>query len=197
MKSTLPFAIACIISLAPVFTSAQVPSWDIDRDHTNFYFRVTHIYSDVIGRFKDYEGRVLFDPLTPEASEISFKITVKSIDTGLRKRDKHLLSEDFLGARKYPLITFVSSSIVKKDDTTFELNGTLTIKDVSRDISFPLTYAGSQYHPLVKNTEVAGFNGQLTIDRLDYGVGDGKYYKMGAVGKDVTILLTTEVMRKK
>ena len=197
MKSTLPFAIACIISLAPVLTSAQGPSWDIDRDHTNFYFRVTHIYSDVIGRFKDYEGRVLFDPLTPEASEISFKITVKSIDTGLRKRDKHLLSEDFLGARKYPLITFVSSSIVKKDDTTFELNGTLTIKDVSRDISFPLTYAGSRDHPLVKNTEVAGFNGQLTIDRLDYGVGDGKYYKMGVVGKDVTILLTTEVMRKK
>ena len=52
-------------------------------------------------------------------------------------------------------------------------------------------------HPLVKNTEVAGFNGEITIDRLEYGVGDGKYYDMRVVDKDVTILLTTEVMRKK
>ena len=45
--------------------------------------------------------------------------------------------------------------------------------------------------------EVAGFNGRLTLDRLAYKVGDGKYYLMGAVGKDVDILVTIEVLRKK
>jgi polyisoprenoid-binding protein YceI len=197
MKTLITILLSCTIGLSPVVVSAQAPAWEIDKDHTNFYFRVTHIYSDVIGRFKDYKGSVLFDPMNPESSEISFEIEVKSVDTGIRKRDRHLRSEDFLDASKYPLITFTSSSIEKKDDANFELIGTLTIKDVSKEISIPLSYAGSMDHPLVKNTEVAGFNGEITIDRLEYGVGDGKYYDMRVVDKDVTILLTTEVMRKK
>lgn len=45
--------------------------------------------------------------------------------------------------------------------------------------------------------EVTGFNGQLTLDRLAYKVGDGKYYTMGVVGKDVDILVTIEALRKK
>ena len=45
--------------------------------------------------------------------------------------------------------------------------------------------------------EVAGFNGRLTLDRLAYKVGDGKYYRMGAVGKEVDIMVTLEVLRKK
>lgn len=197
MKTHIAILLSCAIGLTPVFVSAQAPSWDIDEDHTNFYFRVTHIYSDVIGRFKDYKGRVLFDPMNPENSEMSFEIEVKSIDTGVRKRDKHLRSEDFLDASEYPLITFTSSSIEKIDDSNFKVIGTLTIKDVSKEITIPLSYAGTMDHPLVTNTEVAGFNGEITIDRLEYGVGDGKYYDMRVVDKDVTILLTTEVMRKK
>jgi polyisoprenoid-binding protein YceI len=197
MKSLLTFLLSCTIGLTPGFVSAQAPAWDIDVDHTNFYFRVTHIYSDVIGRFNDYKGQVVFDPMNPESSEMSFEIEVKSIDTGLRKRDRHLRSEDFLDASEYPLITFTSSSIKKIDDANFELIGTLTIKEVSKEISIPLSYAGTMDHPLVKNTEVAGFNGEITIDRLEYGVGDGKYYDMRVVDKDVTILFTTEVMRKK
>jgi polyisoprenoid-binding protein YceI len=183
--------------LIPVLASAQAPEWEIDEDHTNFYFRVTHIYSDVIGRFTDYKGEVRFDPMNPAQSSMSFEIEVKSIDTGIRKRDRHLRSEDFLDASEFPLITFASTSIVKKDETNFELTGNLTIKDVTKEISFPLSYAGTMDHPLVNNTEVAGFNGEITINRLDYGVGDGKYYEMRVVDKDVTILLTTEVMRKK
>ena len=197
MKTLITIMLLCTIGLTPFIASAQAPVWEIDKDHTNFYFRVTHIYSDVIGRFNDYTGSVLFDPMNPERSEMSFEIKTKSIDTGLSKRDKHLRSEDFLDASEYPLITFKSSSIEKKDDSNLELVGTLTIKGVSQKITIPLSYQGIMDHPLVKNTEVAGFTGEITIDRLEYGVGDGRYYQMRAVDKDVTIIFTTEVMRKK
>ncbi|MEJ2056842.1 MAG: YceI family protein, partial [Desulfofustis sp.] len=121
MKMLITIILSGTIGLIPFIASAQAPVWEIDKDHTNFYFRITHIYSDVIGRFNDYMGSVLFDPLNPERSEMSFEIKVKSIDTGLRKRDKHLRSEDFLDASEYPLITFKSSSIEKKDDSSLEL----------------------------------------------------------------------------
>lgn len=176
---------------------AEVRSWEIDREHANFYFSVDHIYAKVQGRFADFSGTFLFDPAHLNDSKISFEIKVKSVDTGNGKRDKHLLSKDFFDASQYPLITFVSTSITKAGDNTYTINGNLTIKDVTTALVLPLVYNGTKDHPLAAGMEVAGFNGRLTLDRLAYKVGDGKYYQMGVVGKEVDVLVTIEALRKK
>ena len=44
---------------------------------------------------------------------------------------------------------------------------------------------------------VAGFEGTFTIDRLGYNVGNGNFYKMGLVDKDVHITVSLEVLKKK
>ena len=147
--------------------------------------------------FTDYTGTLNFDPDNLKDSKISFEIKVKSIDTGISKRDKHLLSDDFFDASKYPLMTFTSTSITKAEGNTYNVKGRLTIKGVSSDLILPLTYGGKKDNPLSLGMEVTGFNGHLTLDRLAYTVGDGKYYTMGVVGKDVDILVTIEAMRKK
>jgi len=182
------------INAAPTEVIAR--SWEIDKEHTNFYFSVDHIYSKVQGRFKDYEGSIRFDPDNLDSSEISFKIKVKSIDTGLSKRDRHLRSKDFFDSSKYPLITFTSASISKTGENAYTIGGTLTIKDVASEIELPLSYEGSSDHPFLEDTEVAGFNGRLSLDRLAYNVGTGHYYTTGAVGKTVDILVTIEVLGK-
>lgn len=177
--------------------SAAVHSWEIDKEHTNFYFSVDHIYAKVQGRFTDFKGTILFHPDNLQESEISFEIKVKSVDTGISKRDKHVLSEDFLNASKYPLITFVSNSISKGENNIYNVDGELTIKGVASELILPLKHEGSKDHPFLKGSEVTGFNGHLSLDRLLYTVGGGKYYKMGAVGKEVDILVTIEALRKK
>ena len=128
---------------------------------------------------------------------MSFEIKIKRIDTGIGKRDRHLRSADFFDASKHPLMTFTSNRITKAEGNTYNVEGTLTIKDVSSEVVLPLTFEGIRENPLATDLEVAGFNGRLTLDRLAYNVGDGKYYKMGAVGKDVDILVTIEALRKK
>ena len=77
------------------------------------------------------------------------------------------------------------------------VEGTLTIKDVSKDITLEFTYHGEKENPLKKGEIVAGLDSMLTIDRLAYHVGDGKFYKMGVVSKDVNILVTIELLREK
>jgi len=192
-----PLVVAVLVGLFGSPQHAEARSWEIDQEHTNFYFTVDHIYAKVRGRFTDFTGTVFFDPDNLKDSKISFEIKVKSVDTGISKRDKHLLSGDFLDASKYPLITFTSTSITKAEGDIYNVRGTLTIKGVSSDLMLPLTYGGKKDHPLSPGIEVAGFNGHLTLDRLAYKVGDGKYYTMGVVGKDVDILVTMEVLRKK
>jgi len=70
------------------------------------------------------------------------------------------------------------------------------MKEKEYDFVLPLTLAGIKDHPMVKGAKVSGFNAEMSIDRLTYGVGNGKYYKMGVVGKDVDILVALEVLSK-
>lgn len=183
------------IALAPLHAAAQ--QWHLDTVHTNFFFDVKHTYATVRGQFMDFSGDVYFDPDHPEKSRFDFDIKVNSVDTKVGKRDTHLRSPDFFDAAKYPLITFESARVVSAGDNKYIVEGTLTIKDVSRDLALEFVYHGQKENPLKPGEIVAGLDTTLTIDRLEYHVGDGKFYKMGVVGKDVDILFTLELLRDK
>jgi len=181
--------------LVPFQAAGQ--QWNLDAVHTNFYFDVKHTYATVRGQFMDFSGDVYFDPANPGRSRFDFVIKVDSVDTKVGKRDTHLRSPDFFDAAKYPLITFKSSRVSEGSGSKYRVEGILTIKDVSRDVTLELVYHGQKDNPLKPGEIVAGLDAVLTIDRLEYHVGDGKFYKMGVVGKDVDILLTLELLRKK
>ncbi len=184
-----------IVNAQPLLAAAR--SWELDKAHTNFYFAVDHIYSKIRGHFNEYSGEVKFDTNNLADSRFSFKIETASIDTGIVKRDKHLQSADFFDADKFPLMTFESTKITAAGNGLYEVRGKFTVKGVEYDLLLPLTLAGIKDHPAVKGKEVVGFNGKVTIDRLAYKVGDGKFYNLGLVGKDVEILVSIEAMADK
>lgn len=175
---------------------AETHSWDIDKEHSGLYFAVKHVFVPVKGHFTEYEGTIEFSADNAAAGVFNFDVSVDSVFTGIAKRDKHLLSPDFFEAKKYPLITFRSSSVTQDGDSTLLVKGTLTMKETGREITLPLSYLGSKPHPLMKGTVIAGFEGGITINRLDYGVGNGKFADMGVVDKDVRITIALEVLKK-
>jgi polyisoprenoid-binding protein YceI len=174
---------------------AEVSKWQFDTAHSGFYFDIHHIFSTIRGHFQDYSGTFIFDPENPAEAQLKVKIKVKSIFTDNQKRDKHLKSAELFDARKYPVMLFESATIKPAGDKQYMVTGKLTIKGHSKDISFPLTYLGEKNHPLQKGEIVAGFSGNLVIDRLDFQVGDGKFYKIGVLDKDVNITLSFEMLR--
>ena len=141
-------------------------------------------------------GDVYFDPDNLHKSRFDFTIKVDSVDTGIGKRDTHLRSPDFFDAAKYPVITFKSSKVTPGADSTYLVEGTLTIKDVSRDVALEFFYHGQKENPVKKGEIVAGLDATLTIDRLAYNVGDGKFFKMGVVDKYVNVFFTLELLRQ-
>ena len=176
---------------------ATAQQWQIDTVHTNFYFDVKHTFATVRGQFTDFSGDVFFDPANLSHNRFDFIIKVDSVDTKVGKRDTHLRSPDFFDAAQYPLMTFKSARVSHGGDNKYIAEGTLTIKDVSQDLALELEYHGQKENPLKPGEIVAGLDARLTIDRLEYHVGDGKFYKMGVVGKDVDILFTLELLRDK
>ncbi|MEW6426502.1 MAG: YceI family protein [Thermodesulfobacteriota bacterium] len=175
--------------------SAQAYQWQVDPIHTNFYFEIRHTYAAVRGQFNEFTARVDFDPDKPETARFEFEIRVDSIDTNNGKRDTHLRSDDFFAASTYPTIRFVSSKVSKSGDTTYLVEGKLTIKDVSREVVLPFVYHGTKANPLKKGELIAGMDARLSLDRLAWHVGSGQFAAMGVVGKDLDILLTVEMGR--
>jgi polyisoprenoid-binding protein YceI len=94
-------------------------------------------------------------------------------------------------------MTFKSSRITREGENRFRVDGLLTIKDVTKEMPLVFTYHGQQDNPLVAGKIVAGLDAAFTLDRLAFHVGDGKFYKMGVVGKDVEVLITVEMLRDK
>jgi polyisoprenoid-binding protein YceI len=177
--------------------NAAAPKWELDPAHSGIYFGVNHIYSTTRGYFEEFKGEVLFSPDDLAGSRFGFEVEVKSINTGNSKRDGHINSADFFDSAKYPKMTFTSTAINHVKGDQYVVEGKLTVKDVTKEVSVPFRFFGVTAHPFDKKSEVAGFEAQMTIDRLAYHVGGGKFYDMGVVGKEVDVLITMEVIRKK
>lgn len=198
MKTTIKHAIAFLfVFLIYAQANAAAPKWELDPAHSGIYFSVKHIYSTVRGHFEDFKGTVMFSPDDLANSRFDFEVDVKSINTRHTKRDSDLNSANFFDSKKYPTMTFKSSAVKHVKDNQYVVDGELTVKDVSKSVSVPFTFMGIKDFPFDKKSEVAGFEASLTIDRLAYNVGSGKFYDMGTVGNEVDVLITMEVLRKK
>ena len=184
-----------ITTIQPVLAAARV--WGLDKGHSNFYFSIDHIFSKVHGQFDDYSGEVRFDSDNLTESRFYFAIKTASVNTNIAKRDKHLQSADFFDSAKHPLLTFESTKITDVGNGQYEVLGKFTVKGQTYDLVLPLSFAGIKDHPAAKGQEVAGFNGKVTIDRLVYKVGTGKFYDLGVVGKDVEIFVSLEALSSK
>ena len=186
-----------LISTGLQYANAAEKEWKFDTAHSRFYFTVDHIFAKVIGFFEDFSGTFIFDPENLAESRIDIEIKAASINTNIRKRDDHLRSDDFFAVSKYPLITFRSKRITHKANDLYEVTGDFTIKDVTQEVVLDMKYFGTRDNPLKEGEIVAGFETGISIDRLTYHVGSGKYYKMGVAGKDVAILVSLEMLRDK
>jgi polyisoprenoid-binding protein YceI len=113
-----------------------------------------------------------------------------SVSTNQADRDGHLRSADFFDVEAYPELTFVSTSV-----SSDSMIGDLTIKGVTRSVTFDLEFDGVQADPW-GNTK-AGFTATTAINRSDWGLtwnaaieGGG-----GLVSDKITITLEVELLK--
>src|SRR5690606_32251447 len=106
--------------------------WILDEAHSYVDFSIRHLLATSKGSFQKVNGNVNFDN---ENTAIEIVMDVNSIYKGNEKRDKHLRSDEFFDVEKYPTIKFVSNNVVKTEEG-YTANGTLTMRDVTKDASF-------------------------------------------------------------
>lgn len=168
--------------------------FSVDQAHSTLGFEVKHMMiSKVRGQFNAYTAEIEAADLTDlTTASISFKFDVASINTRNEDRDNHLRSGDFFEVEGYPTIDFVSTSITKDGDD-YKVTGDLTIKDVTKPVTFDVEFGGKGVNPW--GVEVYGYEAEAKINREDFGLTYNAALETGGVliGKDIKIKVELEL----
>ncbi|RME43151.1 MAG: polyisoprenoid-binding protein [Chloroflexi bacterium] len=143
--------------------------WNIDPAHTLLEFSAKHMmFTTVRGRFQEFSGTINLNEEDITQSSVEGTVNVASITTGNNDRDNHLRSPDFFDVENYPTISFKSTRIERANGNRLKLAGDLTIKDVTREVVFDVTYDGPHKDPW-GNRRYA-FSGDAALNRKDFGL---------------------------
>ena len=148
-------------------TVPEVGTWHIDPSHSDLRIIARHLMvAKVRGTFEDFAGTIVVaeDPLH---SSVEFEAKAASVTTGTIDRDNHLRSADFLDTEQYPLVTFRSTGLAPAGDR-WKLYGELTIRGVTRPVTFEVAFEGGATDPYGKTK--AAFSARGEVDRRDWGL---------------------------
>jgi polyisoprenoid-binding protein YceI len=164
--------------------------WNVDASHSEVGFTARHLMvSKVRGQFKDFAAVVtVAQPF--ELSTVEATVQMASVDTNSTDRDTHVKSADFFDVENNPAMTFTSTKV---SDNTLE--GLLTIKGISRQVSFDLEFGGISADPWGGTR--AGFEATTEINRKDFGLSWNVALDGGGalVGEKVKIILDVQLVQ--
>ena len=118
------------------------------------------------GTFEKWNATLVFKAPDVSTGVLDVKIQADSVNTGSGFKDDELKSDKFFDAKNDPYITFHSTKIVQTGPHTFDVQGTFTIRGVSK--SETLTFADD---PEGKGT--GELKGTMAFDRKEFGMNSG------------------------
>lgn len=189
-------ALFTLLTLCGAGASAEPADWEIDDEHFSIVFAADHIgYQQQLGLFLEGSGSFRFDPETLELSSGRIEIEADSVFSNHRRRDDHLRSDDFLNARRHPLIVFEATSYAPGENgDSGLLKGNLTLLGNTNPVELEVTINKNARYPFGHRRDVLGISARTTILRslwgMDYGVANN------LVGDRVTLRFEFEALRQ-
>lgn len=160
------FTIASLFITVISFGQAYTPT---DAD-SKVHFVIKNFGINTGGTFNGLTGSINFDPANLSTANFNVSVDAKSVDTDIEARDNHLRKAEYFDVEKYPRISFRSTKISTTNKEGYlYMTGVITIKNVSKEVSFPFT----------QNAKDGGilFEGNFKLNRKDFGVG-GKSFSL-------------------
>lgn len=171
--------------------------WQYDPAHSEILFRVKHMMvSNVSGQFRKFDIQLETEGYDFSTAKATFTAEIDSLTTKVEQRDNHLKSADFFDAANHPKLTFVSTKIVKKSDSEYDMIGNLTIRETTAPITMHVEHFGVIKDPYGYHR--AGFEITGKINRFDFGLKYNALIETGGVvvGDEVKVTANVEVFHQ-
>jgi polyisoprenoid-binding protein YceI len=184
MKKFTTFALALGLTGAAF---AAPETYVIDPSHTFPSFSYTHLgFSTQTSRFDKVSGKVMFDKAA-KTGAVDVTIDMTSVSTGSAMFNQHIQAEDFFDTAKHPSATFKSSTVKFDGDKPVSVDGTLTLKGVSKPVTLTLSHFHNAAHPMRKKDSI-GADASVVVKRSEFNMGKNVPY----VSDEVTIRIALE-----
>lgn len=185
------FALLTLAATLSTAALAAPETYVIDNTHTYPRFSYSHFgYSTQLSRFDKTSGKIVIDRAAKTGS-VNVTIATASVNTGLPLFNEHIQAEDFLNTAQYPTATFTSSKVNFDGDKVASVDGTLTLKGVSKPVTLSVTSFQCMPHPMLKK-DACGANATTVVKRTDFNMGKYAPY----VGDDVTLTIPVEAVKE-
>ena len=180
-------------ALTRVPSEVQAGAYKLDPDHGKITWSVNHLgFSTYTGQFVNVAAELTLDSANPSASRLTATIPLTDVDPNNDALKAHLQTADFFDAANHPTATFVSRSVTVDSDDANEATvvGDLTLRGVTKPVTIDVEFnqAGA-----VRGAYKAGFDGEATIKRSEFGITFGD--QMG-LGDDVKLHIEGEFIRQ-
>jgi polyisoprenoid-binding protein YceI len=193
--ATVALFLALVLSARPGLADTwNLPS-PLNDTNTTVSFVVDSTFHTINGTTKNLEGAVsLRDKHDPLSIVVDLKIQVKTFDTDWDSRDEKL--QECMASETFPLASFTSRRLSDSCKPVVidiagrcsgKLAGTLTMRDVSREVELPVE--------IIKEEGAYLITGSLPVQWADYNIEDPSIL-IAKLDPTVTISYQTRVPLK-
>jgi polyisoprenoid-binding protein YceI len=172
------FLAALVIGLS-ICSMSFAQQYTPETSGSKIGFGIKNLGVTVHGTFSGLGGEITFDPNDPSKSSFNVHVDAKSINTDNDMRDNHLRKEEFFNVEKFPHLTFVSESITGSGKS-FNVKGKLTIKGITKEVSFKFT--------ATPQGDTYTFKGDFELNRRDFGVGGSSITMSDKVNVELVVV---------
>jgi polyisoprenoid-binding protein YceI len=149
---------------------------EIDFTHAHVSFSVCVLSVTVTkGHFNSLRGRLSIDEANPGNSWIGAEVDAASIDTGNWLRDAHLRSPSFFAVKRYPIISFHSTTDEQNSGSTCSLGGKLTLRGITKPVTFAIERSA-----LGADSSAYRLTARGKINRRDFDLGQSLLVRFAA-----------------
>lgn len=174
MNWILPAVVAAALAAFPAAAQQKIiPA------KSSIRFVTKQMNVPVEGQFKRFDASVAFDAAKPEATKAEFDVDLGSIDLGNAEGETEAKRKAWLNIDAFPKARFVAASVKSLGGGRFEAAGALTIKGLSQNIVAPFT--------LTEAGGVRTVEGQFSLKRLQFKIGEGPWSDTDTVADDVLV----------
>jgi polyisoprenoid-binding protein YceI len=167
-------------TLLPPLAQSQVPVFTITPPPQSTVKFSVKASVAIDGTFDKWDATLTYPSTDVTAGVLDIKIQAASVNTGSGMKNDKLKGKDFFDAEHDPLITFKSTKVVQTGPTTFDVQGTFTIRGVSKPETLTLTVSGA-------GTGTGAIAGTMAFDRKEFGMNSGIPFIKIADRVEVTI----------
>lgn len=170
--------------------SLALPAWNIVQDKSEISFTAIQEGAPVSAEFKSFDAQVEFDKDMLEESKVAVTIDMNSVYAEYEDLVDTLKSKEWFDVQQFPSATFNSTHFKKLKDMHYECEGDLTIRD--KTVPVKITFQFLKY-----TDQEASLEGETTIKRNDFGVGQGEWASTEDVADEVVIQFKLHAIKQK